>query len=571
MRPEREGLLIQAKFSRRWDRVAGWAGPSLRSALLVLGVALYAGSADAAGDAAAPLFDGMGRDHGPVASRVPAAQRYFHQGMTLTWGFNPAEAARSFEAAIRADPRCALCWWGLAWALGPNINSDMDAGAAERVRAALVEAQALAPHASRRTRALVDALAVRHPAADPARPPDEDAYAERMRALARAYPRDADLATLAAEALLNLHPYDWWDAHGMPRPWTPEIRSQLARALAIAPHHPGANHYWIHLMESSSHPEAGLASAKRLQSEVPGSGHLLHMPAHVHMRVGRYRDAVAANEASIAADKRYLEQVDAQRAYRVGYVAHNQHFLWAAAAMEGRSAEAIAAARAAYPAACGPRPGDRSTGILQHYYVLPLYALIRFGRWREILEETLPPDVAEPYPQAIWHYARGTAYARTRRLVEARRELASLEQLADDPGLDRTRIKNINPAQTLVRIAVLTLTADIVAAEGRPAAAIAPLVAATALEDMLTYDEPHLWLAPTRHALGAALLAAGRPAEAEKVYREDLRHYPANGWSLVGLADAERQQGHLESARATEARLRAAWSHADIPLPASRF
>ena len=289
------------------------------------------------------------------------------------------------------------------------------------------------------------------------------------------------------------------------------------------------------------------------------------------MRVGRYADAVAANEASIAADKRYLEQVDAQRAYRVGYVAHNHHFLWAAAAMEGRSAEALAAARAAYPAACGPRPEDRSTGILQHYYVLPLYALVRFGRWREILEETLPPDVAEPYPQAIWHYARGTAYARTGRLVEARRELASIERLANDPGLERARIKNINPAQTLVRIAVLTLTADIVAAEGRPAAAIAPLVAATALEDALTYDEPHLWLAPTRHALGAALLAAGRAAEAEKIYREDLRHYPANGWSLVGLADAERQQGHLESARATEARLRAAWSNADIPLPASRF
>jgi tetratricopeptide (TPR) repeat protein len=239
--------------------------------------------------------------------------------------------------------------------------------------------------------------------------------------------------------------------------------------------------------------------------------------------------------------------------------------------MDGRSAVALAAARAAYPAACGPGQPSRGTGILQHYYVLPLYALVRFGRWREILEETLPPDVAEPYPLAVWHYARGTALARTGRVADARRELASLERLIDDPGLQRARIKNINPAQALVKIAALTLTADIAAAEGRPADAIAPLVAATALEDGLTYDEPHLWLAPSRHALGAALLAADRPADAEKIYREDLRHYPANGWSLAGLAEAERRQGRLDSARTTQERFRAAWANADIVLTASRY
>jgi tetratricopeptide (TPR) repeat protein len=300
-------------------------------------------------------------------------------------------------------------------------------------------------------------------------------------------------------------------------------------------------------------------------------GHLLHMPAHIYMRTGQYAAAVAANEASIAADKRYLEQVDAQRAYRVGYVAHNQHFLWAAAAMEGRSVAAIAAARAAWPAACGPRPGDRSTGILQQYYVLPLYALVRFGRWQEILEDTLPPDVAEPYALAIWHYARGTAFARTGRVAEARRELGIVEQLAADPALERVRIKNINPARTLARIAALTLTADIAAADGRPADAVAPLREATSLEDALAYDEPHLWLAPTRHALGAVLLAAGRAADAEKVYREDLRHYPENGWSLRGLADAQRRQGDTAAASATEARARTAWANADIPLTASRL
>ncbi len=513
----------------------------------------------------------MGPDRGPVASGVPLAQKYFHQGMILTWGFNPAEAARSFEAAADADPKCALCYWGLAWTLGPNINSDMDAAAVLRVQAALARARSLSPRSAPRTRALIEALSMRHPSADPTEPPAEQAYATRMRAMAREYPNDADVATLAAEAMLNLHPYDWWDASGNARPWTPETVALLTRALTLAPEHPGANHYWIHLMESSTHPERALASANRLRDVVPGAGHLLHMPAHIYMRTGQYKDAVTANEASIAADKKYLEQVDAQRAYRLGYVAHNQHFLWAAAAMEGRSVEAIAAARATWPAACGPRPGDRSTGILQEYYVLPLYALVRFGRWQEILDNTLPPDVAEPYALAIWHYARGTAFARTGRVAQARLELANVERLTADPAFERVRIKNINPALTLAKIAALTLTADIAAAEGRPADAVAPLLEATSLEDALAYDEPHLWLAPTRHALGAALLAAGRPADAEKIYREDLRHYPENGWSLRGLADAQRRQGNSAAASATEARARSAWANADIPLTASRL
>ncbi len=537
---------------------------------LVLGTAIFvfAAGAASAGATAAPLLDGMGRDRGPMASRVPAAQRYFHQGMTLVWGFNSAEAARSFEAAIASDPRCALCYWGLAWSLGPNINADMDASAEGRVRAALSRAATLSPHASRRTRALVAALAVRHPAPGAI---DEDAYAVRMRALARAYPRDADIASLGAEAVMNLHPYDWWDPDGAPRPWTPEIRSQLVRALALAPDHPGANHYLIHLMENSGHPEAALGSANRLRGLVPGAGHLLHMPSHIDMRVGHYADAVKANEAAIAADSRYLAKLDASGAYRVGYVAHNEHFLWAAAAMEGRSETALAAARAAYPVACGPRAGDRGTGILQHLYALPLYTLVRFGRWREIIGETLPPDVAEPYPLAIWHYARGTAFARTGRVTEARRELAEVERLAADPALERVRIKNINSARALVRIAALTLTADIATDEGRVAEAITLLREATTIEDALAYDEPHLWLAPTRHALGATLLAAGRAAEAERIYREDLRRYPENGWSLVGLAEAQRRQGNVDAARATEARFRAVWRDADVALAASRF
>jgi len=547
-------------------------GRALRVAFGLAVVALVFCAAGARAVAAtAPLLDGMGPDRSPVASRIPLAQRYFHQGMVLTWGFNPAEAARSFAAAAEIDPRCALCHWGIAWASGPSINADMTPDDAARVRDALARARPLAARASRRDRELIEALSVRHPAAGDATTIDEEAYAIRMRALVRKYPNDADMAMLAAEALLNLHPYDWWTKDGAARPWTREIRTLLTRALTIAPDHPGANHYWIHLMESSAHPEQAQASADRLTRLAPGSGHLTHMPAHIYMRTGRYGDAVTANELAIAADERYIAQVDAQGAYRVGYVAHNRHFLWAAAAMAGRSEAALAAARDAFPSACGPGRTDRSTGILQQYYVLPYFALVRFGRWREILEDTLPPDVSEPYPRAIWHYARGTAYAKTGRVTEARRELDALAKVAADPALQRARVKNINPAEALVRIAVLTLNADIAAAEGRLDAAVAMLMEATTIEDGLAYDEPHLWLAPTRHALGAALLAAGRAADAERIYREDLRHYPENGWALSGLAEAARQQGHADAARDAERRLRAAWRDADVTLRGSRF
>src|SRR6266511_2307466 len=413
----------------------------LAAGSLAVALALFAPPASRAQAPAvhAPLFAGLESQTVPAASASPLAQRYFAQAIVLTWGFNPAEATRSFDGSIAADPRCALCYWGLAWSLGPTINTDMADDAAPRIRVALARAHALSRRAPARDRALIDALRTRHPPAGEPANIDEDAYAARMRALARMYPRDAGVATLAAEAIMNLHPYDWWDKDGAPRAWTVEIAALLSRALAIEPRHPGANHYWIHLMESSARPDDALASAERLVWLVPGSGHLLHMPAHIYMRTGRYADAVAASERSIAADTRYLAQVDAQRAYRVGYVAHNHHFLWAAASMEGRSAEALAAARAAFPAACGTGPRDRSTGILQHYFALPYFTLVRFGRWREILDETLPPDVGEPYPLAIWHYARGTAFARTGRIADARRARSFASRTRRSPPISRRR------------------------------------------------------------------------------------------------------------------------------------
>jgi tetratricopeptide (TPR) repeat protein len=515
----------------------------------------------------APVLSGMGTYRLPRVSPSPQAQHFFRQGMTLAWGFNPEEAARAFATAAKLDPRCALCWWGLAWAQGPNINVDMAPDAGTRIGEALTHARAASHKAPARTRALVEALAKRHPHGRL----DEEHYARAMQRLVARFPTDADIATLAAEARLDLHPYDWWDTRGEPKPWTPEIEQLLVRALRLQPDHPGANHYWIHLQESSSHPERALESARRLTSMVPGSGHLLHMPAHIYMRVGRYADASSASERSIAADERYQAEAAASKAYRVGYVAHNHHFLWAAAAMEGRSEVALRVARDAYPAACGPGRSDRSTGLLQQYYVMPLYALVRFGRWQELLTDTLPADVAEPYPLALWHYARGTAYAKTGNIDAGRGELAKLKEIADLPALTSVKIKNLNPASALVRIAMLTLNADLALADGHADAAVLLLQEATAIEDGFAYDEPHLWLAPTRHALGAALLVAHRPAEAERAFREDLLHYPDNGWSLFGLAQALREQKKADEATDVERRYTIAWRAADVRLPAARF
>ena len=516
----------------------------------------------------APLLGGLDSHPFQVEATEPLVRRYFAQGMLLVYGFNPEEAARAFEAALAIDPRCASCWWALAWALGPNINADMSPQAAGRIDHALGQARRHAQRAGTVRQALINALLLRHP-----RPGvlDEEGYAQGMRALAQRLPRDANVAMLAAESMLNLHPYDWWQPGGAPQPWTLEIERLLALAIALDPRHPGAHHYWIHLQESSPHPKHALPSADYLAHAVPGSGHLLHMPAHIYMRVGRFEDAIHASQRSIEADRRYLAQVDAQGAYRVGYVAHNHHFLWAAASMAGRRQLALEAARAAWSAACGPARRDPGTAIVQQYAVLPYFTLVRFGQWRTLLHDTLPPDGNQPYALAMWHYAQGTALARTGRLDAAQRAWQRLQTIAADPALATFKLKNINPGAALVQIAVLTLRADLALARGERPAAVAMLRDAVEVEDALAYDEPHLWLAPARHALGAALLAAGRAADAEQAYRADLTHYPGNGWSLTGLSIALAQQGQASSAQRAQSDAITAFSRAEQIPASSRF
>ena len=320
-------------------------------------------AASSAGSPAAPLFAGMRPYHPPAGTPSALAQRYFEQGMTLAWGFNPAEAARSFAAATRADPRCAACYWGLAWAQGPSINADMDAAAAHAVADALQRAKANAASAPPRYRALIAALAARHP--DPSAPVDEEAYAAKLRALVRKFPDDPEIATLAAEAELNLHPYDWWEADGSPKPWTGAATALLERALRKAPDHPGANHYWIHVMESSAHPERALASAGRLATLAPGSGHLLHMPAHVYMRVGRYADASRATRRRSLPIARISSRSMRSAHTASGYVAP-QSPLPVRIGGDGRPVQRGARGGAGrVPQRVPATPGDRSTGILQ--------------------------------------------------------------------------------------------------------------------------------------------------------------------------------------------------------------
>jgi tetratricopeptide (TPR) repeat protein len=565
----------QCDASKRVDRTIVTMRWTRRRSMAALFAAAWSGAArtQGLGPNAAPLFDGMGAFEARGVSSSATARRYMAQGLVLGWGFNPAEAARSFAGALQHDPACAAAWWGRAWALGPSINADMAGADVPAVAEALQRARALSAAAPARWRGLIEAMAARHPRPDAAQV-DEAAYERRMKDLFERFPADADVAVFAAEALMNLHPYDWWNADGHAQPWTPAIERRLQRALALAPDHPGANHAWVHLMESSAAPQRARAEADRLRDLVPGSGHLLHMPAHIDMRLGRYAAAVQANERAIAADARYLEQVDAQGAYRVGYVAHNHHFLWAAASMQGASARAIAAADTAYGAACGPRAperGTRAAGTLQHFQVLPLFARLRFGRWHELLSEVRPPDGDGAYALAVWHHARGTALARSGRVAEARQQLERLRAVAQRDDLSSTRIKSVHAASALVEIARLTLQADLALSEGRFAVALSDLRRTVQIEDALEHDEPHLWLAPTRHAYGAALLAAGRTAEAERVFEQDLRHYPDNGWSLAGLRQAQQLQGRVAAARDTDARARAAWREADTPLPGPRF
>lgn len=530
--------------------------------------------ADLVARAGAPLFEGMGDYHRPITTNDAGAQRYFDQGMVLAFGFNHAEAIRSFRAAQRLDPDCAMCFWGEALATGPNINvtsggmAIMSPESRVAAHAAAQKALSLADRVAPVERALIEAQAVRYDGSETSdRDPLDRAYAEAMRSVVQRFPDDDDAAAMYAEAWMNTMPWNYWSDDGQPRPETVEVIDALERIIARSPRHPLALHLYIHAVEASSDPGRAETAADTLLTLVPGSGHLVHMPAHTYWRVGRYHDAAEANVRAAAVDEQYIAQCNAQGFYPALYYPHNIHFLWAASSMEGRSAVAIDAARRV--AANVRIEQIREFPTVEFFRTIPLLALTQFGRWDEILAEPMP-DASLRYATAIAHYARGVALARKGDLAAAHRERDQLVPLRDTTEilfLDT----NDYPAVTLLQIADALLEGEIAMAAGSVDAAVGHFERAVALQDGLPYMEPPFWYYPTRQSLGAALLAAGRAGEAEAVYRRDLEDYPHNGWSMFGLAESLAAQGRTDEAAEVREMFAHVWARADVELTGSRF
>ncbi len=515
----------------------------------------------------APRLQNLGAHTFVVSTRSRQAQLFINQGVNLAYGFNHAEAGRAFREAARLDPDCAMAYWGQALVLGPNINAPMAPEDEPKAQALAQKAVALKSKAARREQAYIDALARRYSGKADDRAAGDRAYADAMGALARRFPNDLDAATMYAEALMDLRPWNYWMRDGRPYQGTDEIVSTLERVLAANPDHPGANHYYIHAMEAVQ-PGKAEPAADRLLSLMPGAGHMVHMPAHIYQRVGRYADAQAANVAAIEADEAYITQCRAQGLYPMAYYPHNIHFLWFAATAEGRSQVAIESARKT-----AAKVADAALDqfpLLASFRIVPWYALTRFGKWDEMLAEPAPPD-RFIYLKGTWVYARGLAHLGKGLIEEAEKDLVELRRIAADPALNYP-LFSPNTAAAILSVAPEVLAGEVAARRKDFDAAVSHLERAVRLEDGLVYTEPSEWHYPARQALGAILLSSGRPREAETVYWDDLRRNPDNGWSLFGLAQALRaQDGRGEEAATAQARFDKAWARSDVKLAASRF
>lgn len=521
-----------------------------------------------AAHAAEPLFPGMGRFHRTVTTSSKPAQRYVDQGLVLTMSFNHDEAIRSYTEAATLDPGCAMAWWGIALANGPHINNPaMSPEQSQAAWAALGRARAAAAGATPVERGLIEALSARYAEPPPAdRRALDEAYAEAMRALWKQYPRDPDVGWLCSEALMDLHPWDLWNADGTAQPWTAEILQVIDATLLLAPDHPGANHLNVHAREASPRPEQALDSADRLQRIVPGAGHMVHMPAHIYCRVGRWADASAANVRAIEVDRAYRARSPRQGFYSV-YMAHNRHFLAWSSQMEGREAAALEAANGML--ANLPEEFVRESAMFADGYMnIAMETQMRFGRWDAILATPEPPEYL-PITRAYRLYARATAHAAMGDVATAKAEQAAFRTAL---GLVTAEmIVGNNPALAVLAVADHQLEGEIRNRQGDVDGAVAELRVAVQAEDALRYDEAPDWLLPIRHALGAVLVRAERWAEAEAVYREDLVRYPENGWSLWGLARTLRAQDHNAEAATVEARFRKAWKRADVSLASTCY
>lgn len=522
--------------------------------------------------AGAPLFDGMGDHTHPITTNNKYVQRYFDQGLTIDFAFNHAESARSFRAGQTLDPNCAMCFWGEALALGPNINVTSNGSVImadqERLAAyeAIQKAVSLKNKVSEKERDFIDALATRYNG-DTASPrgPLDLAYAEAMRELSNKYPEDDDAASLFAESLMNTMPWDYWIDADSPKPLTVEAIEILEKVMARNPRHPMALHLYIHAVESSSQPERAEAAADILLDLVPGAGHLVHMPSHIYWRVGRYADASESNIMAAAVDEAYIAACNAQGFYPAAYYPHNIHFLWASSSMEGRSEIAIEAGE---KVAKNVRLEmiDQFPGV-EFFKTVPMLSLVQFGLWDRVLELDPPAERLE-YANAIWHYARSVAYSNKGNIESAQKEQQMIESLKDTN--DVLHLDSIYyPASMLLEIADSLALGEIAISNNDYQSAIQYFANAVSVQDTLPYTEPPFWYYPTRLSLGKAYLLSDQADEAEAVFKENLKRYPRNGWALYGLIQALETQNKDSSM--VQKQFDIIWQNADVELTSSRF
>ena len=519
----------------------------------------------------APLFSGLDGMNFPISTDNAEAQKYFNQGMMLAFGFNHAEAARSFFEGTRQDSSCAMCWWGFAYVLGPNYNAGMEKDNFERAYEAVQKARSLSTSCTTKEKDLIDALVYRYNR-DTAieRPPLDSAYAVAMRSVHKKYADDVNIGSLFAESLMDLHPWNLWSKDGSMQPWTPEIISVLKNCVTLEPKHPGANHFYVHAIEMSQHAEDAWASADLLRDLVPGSGHLVHMPSHIYIRSGRYHEGVVANQKAVMVDSLYMEACHAQGVYPLAYYPHNYHFISACATLCGESKQAMFGAYATARHAEKKLLSDPAWATLQHYYSIPWYVEVKLGLWKEILNSPAPEKDLK-YPSVVWRYAQGMALLSQNKIAEARSQLNEIRSIMTDTTIKALTIWGINSVFDLCVIASKTLEGEVCAKEKNYPKAISLLQEAVLKEDALNYDEPPDWFFSVRHHLGSILIDAGKYQEAVKAYNEDLAVFRENGWALMGLMNAYEKLNNKKRYDAAKVRFDNAWKNADIKITSSRI
>lgn len=517
----------------------------------------------------APLINGLGNLQYKVTTNSKLAQKYFNQGLTLLYAFNHGEAARSFRYATKLDSSCAMAWWGLAQVLGPNYNAALDPSNLIDINTAINNAMAFSTNATAKEKSLIEALVKRYPAEEVKdMSPYNEAYALAMEAVYEKFPNDPEVAVLYIDAIMNVHPWNLWNKDGSPQPWTSEIVEFIEKTLARWPNHIGAMHYYIHATEASKNAARALPYADKLATALPGAGHLVHMPSHTYIRTGHYHKGVLVNESASAADSSYIAQCSASGFYPLLLYPHNVHFLAACAYLEGNSKKAIE--NAWRVSAIAEKKYLAELATVQHYYIIPYYTLVSLGKWDDILK-IKQPDESLKYPNAIWHYARGMAFAGKKDFASANKELQLVKTAAADETLKKILIWDINNVLELINIAAFTLEAEIEGQRENYSTAILLVKRAVEIEDRLAYTEPPDWFFSVRLALGHWLVKAKRFAEAEDIYRQDLVTFPENGWALMGLYNSLKGQGSDEEAKGVKQRFDKAWQWSDIKISSSRI